>query len=166
MTFDNPALLVNSDKPKNSSNAKDSQSVSGLTLIDARGPRFGAAITVLVLALALAFNQPLLVLWQAIVFGIGATLGPQRTPYALIYKKLVKPRLSGDVPTEDVRPPQFAQAVGLIFATFALLGATAGADLVFTIAVGFALAAAFLNAAFDFCLGCEMYLLLTRAFKR
>lgn len=166
MTFDNPALLVNGEKTSNSSKTKDATPESSLTLIDARGPRFGAAITVVLLSLALAFNQPLLVLLQAIVFGIGATLGPQRTPYALIYKKVVKPRLSGDVPTEDVRPPQFAQAVGLIFATFALLGAAAGADLVFTIAVGFALAAAFLNAAFDFCLGCEMYLLLTRAFKR
>ena len=166
MTFDNPALLVTNQESSTSSNAKKSKQDSGITLIDARGPRFGAAITVVVLALALAFNQPLLVLWQAIVFGIGATLGPQRSPYAFIYKRLVKPRLTGDVPTEDVRPPQFAQAVGLIFATFALLGAAAGIDLVFTIAVGFALAAAFLNAAFDFCLGCEMYLLLTRAFKR
>jgi hypothetical protein len=54
----------------------------------------------------------------------------------------------------------------LIFALFALLGWAAGIELAFTIAVGMALAAAFLNAAFDFCLGCEMYLLLTRAFKR
>ena len=160
MTFDNPVLLANTGK-ESEKNPK-----GGATLIDARGPRFGAAITVVVLALALAFNQPLFVLWQAIVFAIGATFGPQKSPYAFIYKKFVKPRLTGDVPTEDVRPPQFAQAVGLIFATFALLGAAAGLDLVFTIAVGMALAAAFLNAAFDFCLGCEMYLLLTRAFKR
>ncbi len=160
MTFDNPVLLTNSGA-SSEKNAARSQ-----TLIDARGPRFGAAITVVVLALALAFNQPLLVLWQAVVFAIGATFGPHKSPYAYIYKTLVKPRLSGDVPTEDVRPPQFAQAVGLIFASFALLGSVAGLDLVFTIAVGMALAAAFLNAAFDFCLGCEMYLLLTRALKR
>ena len=31
------------------------------------------------------------------------------------------------------------------------------------VAVAFALGAAFLNAAFDFCLGCEMYLLGRRA---
>ncbi len=164
MTFDNPVLLTNSGASQDSASGKSAARAQ--TLIDARGPRFGAAITVIVLALARAFNQPLFVLWQAIVFAIGATFGPQKSPYAYIYKTLVKPRLSGDVPTEDVRPPQFAQAVGLIFATFALLGAVAGLDLVFTIAVGMALAAAFLNAAFDFCLGCEMYLLLTRAFKR
>ena len=158
MTFDNPALLT--------SDASSTNSKRQYALIDARGPRFGAAITVVVLGLVLVLNQPLLVLWQAAVFAIGATFGPQKTPYAFIYRTLVKPRLSGDVPTEDVRPPQFAQAVGLIFALFALLGWAAGIDLAFTIAVGMALAAAFLNAAFDFCLGCEMYLLLTRALKR
>jgi hypothetical protein len=65
--------------------------------------------------------------------------------------------------TEDSRPPQFAQSVGFIFALVGLLGAAIGSSLVFGIAVGFALAAAFLNAAFNFCLGCEMYLLILRA---
>ena len=161
MTFDNPALLTSHSDATTASGSK-----RNYPLIDARGPRFGAAITVVVLALALLFNQPVLVLFQAIVFAIGATFGPQKTPYAFLYRTLIKPRLSGDVPTEDVRPPQFAQAVGLIFALFALLGWASGIELAFTIAVGMALAAAFLNAAFDFCLGCEMYLLLTRAFKR
>jgi hypothetical protein len=64
---------------------------------------------------------------------------------------------------EDVRPPQFAQAVGLVFALIAVIASVVGAGGVFTIAVGFALAAAFLNAAFNFCLGCEMYLLILRA---
>jgi len=45
----------------------------------------------------------------------------------------------------------------------AAAGSFAGLDAVFTIAVAFALAAAFLNAAFNFCLGCEIYLLLLRA---
>ncbi len=161
MTFDNPALLASESGSNASGDSKRNHA-----LIDARGPRFGAAITVVVLALALVFNQPLLVLFQAIVFAIGATFGPQKTPYAFLYRTFIKSRLSGDVPTEDVRPPQFAQAVGLIFAVFALLGWASGIELAFTIAVGMALAAAFLNAAFNFCLGCEMYLLLTRAFKR
>ena len=69
-------------------------------------------------------------------------------------------------PTEDVRPPKFAQAVGFAFALVAAIGAFAGADLVFTIAVGMALAAAFLNAAFNYCLGCEMYLVLIRALRK
>jgi hypothetical protein len=67
------------------------------------------------------------------------------------------------VPTEDVRPPQFAQSVGLLFALVAISGALFGIDALVVAAVSMALGAAFLNAAFNFCLGCEIYLLLLRA---
>ena len=60
---------------------------------------------------------------------------------------------------------QFAQSVGLIFALVAITGSITGISGLFVVAVSFALAAAFLNAAFNFCLGCEMYLLLLRARK-
>jgi len=134
--------------------------------IDARGPRFGATITTVVLALTLVTNNKWLLLAQAIVFAIGAIRGPQFTPYGFIYKKLIKPRLSKDAPTEDVRPPKFAQSVGFLFALVGLIGAFAGIDALFTVAVGFALGAAFLNSAFNYCLGCEMYLLGLRLIKR
>lgn len=127
--------------------------------IDARGPRFGAVITTTVLAIALVTSNAWVLLAQALVFAIGAIRGPQFTPYGLIFKKFIKPRLSKEAPTEDVRPPKFAQSVGFIFALVGLVGAFSGADIVFTVAVGFALGAAFLNAAFNYCLGCEMYLL-------
>ena len=135
------------------------------TVIDARGPRFSAAITTAVLAIALATSNLWVILAQAIVFAIGAFRGPQFTPYALIFKKIVKPRLKSAVVTEDVRPPQFAQSVGLLFALVAIAGSITGISGLFVVAVSFALAAAFLNAAFNFCLGCEMYVLLLRARK-
>ena len=131
--------------------------------IDARGPRFSAALTTVVLASALVTGWVWLATFQAVVFAIGAIKGPQFTPYAFIYKSVVKPRLKGEVPTEDVRPPQFAQSVGLLFALTAIVGLVTGVTPIFTVAVAFALAAAFLNAAFNFCLGCEIYLLLLRA---
>jgi hypothetical protein len=134
--------------------------------IDARGPRFGAIITTVVLALTLVTNNKWLLLAQALVFAIGAIRGPQFTPYGFIFKKLIKPRLSKEAPTEDVRPPKFAQSVGFLFAFVGLVGAFSGADAIFTVAVGFALGAAFLNAAFNYCLGCEMYLLGLRLIKR
>ena len=136
------------------------------TIIDARGPRFGAVITTAVLATALATNNLWVIVAQAVVFAIGAFKGPQFTPYAFIYKSIVKPRLKGDAPAEDVRPPQFAQSVGLLFALVAIGGALSGINAIFTVAVAFALAAAFLNAAFNFCLGCEVYLLLLRARRK
>jgi len=130
--------------------------------IDARGPRFGALITTAVLATALVTQSVWVMVFQAVIFAIGAIKGPQFTPYAFIYKKVVRPRLKGEVPNEDIRPPQFAQSVGLIFALAALAGSITGITPLFVAAVAFALAAAFLNAAFNFCLGCEVYLLLLR----
>ncbi len=121
-----------------------SNSAKVSTVIDARCPRFGAAIT-------------------TVVFAIGAFKGPQYTPYAYIYKFAVKPFLKGEAPKEDVRPPQFAQSVGLLFALVAIAGALFGIEALVIGAVAMALGAAFLNAAFNFCLGCEIYLLLLRA---
>jgi hypothetical protein len=139
-----------------------SQQLKTPTLIDVRGPRFSATITVIVLAIALATQNAWVLALQAVVFAIGAIRGPQFTPYAFIFKRIVKPRLRGEVVTEDSRPPQFAQSVGFVFALVGLLGAAIGSSLVFGIAVGFALAAAFLNSVFNYCLGCEMYLLVLR----
>ena len=131
--------------------------------IDARGPRWSAVITTVVLAIALVTSSLWVIAFQAVVFAIGALRGPQFTPYAFIFKKLIKPRLKSAATLEDVRPPQFAQTVGFGFALVAVIASVTGAGGLFTIAVAFALAAAFLNAAFNFCLGCEMYLLILRA---
>ena len=130
--------------------------------IDARGPRFSAALTTIVLAIALVTGSIWVAAFQAVVFAIGAIKGPQFTPYAFIYRSLIKPRLKSPLRTEDVRPPKFAQSIGLAFAIVAIVGAATGTSVVFTVAVAAALAAAFLNAAFDFCLGCQVYLILAR----
>jgi hypothetical protein len=143
-----------------------SNSAKVSTVIDARGPRFGAAITTVVFAAALATHNAWFIVAQAVVFAIGAFKGPQYTPYAYIYKFAVKPFLKGEVPTEEVKPPQFAQKVGLLFALVAIAGAIFDIEALVIGAVAMALGAAFLNAAFNFCLGCEIYLLLLRARKK
>lgn len=135
--------------------------------IDPRGPRFAATLTTALLAVVLlvapsALATGLLVV-QAALFASGAFGGVQRTPYAWLFKRLVRPRLGPPAELEDAAPPRFAQAVGLGFAVLALGGFLAGAPLVGLVATGFALGAAFLNAAFGFCLGCEVYLVLRRA---
>ena len=155
--------IYQTQKEKELKMSQVSNSTKSTTIIDARGPRFGAVITTVVLATALATNNVWVIVAQAIVFAIGAIKGPQFTPYAFIYKSLVKPRLKGEFEGEDVRPPQFAQTVGLLFALAAIGGSLFGVNAIFTVAVAFALGAAFLNAAFNFCLGCEIYLLLLRA---
>ena len=124
-------------------------------MIDPRGQRFAAWITSAVLAVVLLTGSGWLLLAQAVVFALGAT---GRSPYAEIWKRLPK---SPPSELEDKRPPQFAQAVGLAFAVVGVLGYLTWTPLG-VIATAFALAAAFLNAAFGFCLGCEIYLLAKR----
>lgn len=132
------------------------------TTIDARGPRFAALITTVVLVVAITTHSLWVIAFQALVFAVGASRGPQFTPYSFVFRKFIRPRLNGEVPTEDIRPPQFAQSVGLVFALVATAGLLAHITPLFIIAAGFALAAAFLNTAFNYCLGCEVYLLLLR----
>ena len=134
--------------------------------IDARGPRFTAGITLVVLSAALLLHSTVLIAFQMLVFASAAFIGLKKSPYGIIYRKLVQPRLSGPVPLEDQRPPRFAQFVGFIFALVAFVAILSGAKVAFTIATSFALVAAFLNAVFGFCLGCQMYLILVRIFKR
>ncbi|MDT7545739.1 MAG: hypothetical protein QOE99_1849 [Actinomycetota bacterium] len=125
------------------------------TLIDARAPRFAAWITSVVLAAVLVTSSATLLALQAVVFALGAV---GRSPYAALWKRI---RKSPPTELEDPRPPQFAQVVGLGFAVVGVIGFLTYTPLG-TIATAFALAAAFLNAAFGFCLGCEIYLLLKR----
>ncbi|MFJ4097805.1 DUF4395 domain-containing protein [Kitasatospora sp. NPDC089913] len=131
--------------------------------IDPRGPRFAAALTTVVLIAVLLTGSGALLAAQALVFALGALGGLRRSPYGWLYRTLVRPRLAPPAGTEDERPPRFAQGVGLVFAVVGLLGFLTGADWLGLLATGSALAAAFLNAAFGYCLGCETYLLVRRA---
>ena len=142
------------------------QSNKPVALIDARGPRYSAAITSAVLALALITESSYVIGFQFAVFLSAVLFGLRRSIYGFIYRNLIQPRLSGPVPSEDQRAPRFAQLIGALFAFVALLGGVTGNSAVFLIATSFALGAAFLNAAFGFCLGCQIYLILLRLTKR
>jgi hypothetical protein len=136
--------------------------------VDVRGPRFAAWVTTAVLVITLlvsGVNPPAAAVvlgLQAVVFAIGAAAGPRRHPYGLVFGKLVAPRIAPVREREPVPPLKFAQLVGLIFAVVGTAGFATGAPLVGVIATGAALVAAFLNAAFGICLGCQLYPLVAR----
>ncbi|MFE5813980.1 DUF4395 domain-containing protein [Streptomyces sp. NPDC056479] len=134
--------------------------------IDVRGPRFGAAVTAVVLAVVLVTGNAWLLAWQTLAFALGAAGGVGRSPYGLLFRRVVRPRLGPPTEFEAPEPPRFAQAVGLVFAGLGLVGYTLGPDWLGLAATGAALAAAFLNAVFGYCLGCEMYLLVRRVTVR
>ena len=137
--------------------------------VDPRGPRFGAAVTAVLLAAAVVLGPllglPLLII-QTFAFGAGSLLGLRYQPWGWVFRRFLRPRLGAPENLEDERPPRFAQTVGLVFALIGLTGAFAGVPAVFYIATGFALIAATLNAVFDFCLGCELYLVGRRLLGR
>ena len=134
--------------------------------IDPRGPQFAAALTSVVLAVVLltapSTFATVLIGLQAVLFGVGAVLGVQRTPHAWLFRRLVRPRLAPPHDWEDAAPPRFAQAVGFAFAAVGFAGLLLGATAVGLVATGLALVAALLNAVFGLCLGCEVYLLIKR----
>jgi hypothetical protein len=130
--------------------------------VDPRGPRFGAVITTVVLAVVLLTASGWLLLAQTLVFAIGALAGLRYAPYGFLYRHLVRPRLGPPSRTEAEAPPRFAQGVGMVIAGIGCIGFVAGSTTAGMIFTALALAAAFLNAAFDLCLGCQMYLLIQR----
>ncbi|UUN30979.1 DUF4395 domain-containing protein [Streptomyces sp. FIT100] len=131
--------------------------------IDVRGPRFGAAVTTVVLAAVLITSSWALLAWQTLCFAVGSVAGVQRSPYGLLFRGLIRPRIGPPTEVESPGPPRFAQRVGLGFALLGLVGYAWGPQWLGMAAAACALAAAFLNAAFSYCLGCELYLLLRRA---
>lgn len=132
-------------------------------VVDPRGLRFAATLTALVLALVLVTGNGWLLAAQALVFALGAVDQP---PYGLVFRRLVRPRLGPPAELEDARPPRFAQVVGLVFALTGVVGFAFGNEVVGLAAAAAALIAAFLNAAFGICLGCELYLLFRRTSTR
>jgi hypothetical protein len=130
--------------------------------IDPRGPRFGAVITVIVLAVVLVTGSAWLLAAQVIVFAIGALAGLRYAPYGLIYRYLVRPRLGPPEHTEAEAPPRFSQGMGMVIAAAGVIGYAVGSTTTGLIFTALALVAAFLNAAFDLCLGCHIYLFIQR----
>lgn len=146
--------------------------------IDPRGPRFAAGITALLLlvdvflglttpigaTVAERATEPafLLLVVIALLF-LWGVLSPRTAPWGALYRTLIQPRLTPPTDLEDPRPPRFAQGVGLFVVTIGLILHLAGVPWALPIAAAAAFIAAFLNAVFGLCLGCQLYLVLQRA---
>ena len=136
--------------------------------VDVRGPRFAAWVTTAVLGVILILSAvspaaaTVALALQAAVFAIGAAGGPRRHPYGRVFAAVVAPRLGPVTEREPVPPLKFAQLVGLVFAVAGAAGFAFGITALGLAATALALMAAFLNAAFGICLGCQLYPLVSR----
>jgi hypothetical protein len=138
----------------------------GAPPVDPRGVRFNAAVTTVVLALVLLSGSGWLLAAQAVVFALGAFVGLRFAPYSVLFRALVAPWLAEPAEKEEAAPVRFSQGVGFVFAVLGTIGWFTGLTALGYVATAFALAAAFLNAAFGFCLGCELYALIARTRNR
>lgn len=139
--------------------------------IDSRGPRFsaGGMSALLLVGTFLAaigstgVSDPgfLVLTFVALLFA-WSLASPTSQPVALFYRVLVQPRLAPPVDFEDPRQLQFAQGVGLFVVGLGLLLHLFTLPWALVVTGAMAFMAAFLNAVFGFCLGCELYLLLSR----
>jgi hypothetical protein len=130
--------------------------------IDPRAARFGALLSTIVLALVLVAGSGWLLAAQAAVFGVGAVFGLRYAPYGLLFRWFVRLRLRPPADLEDAAPPRFSQAFGLVISLAGVAGYAAGVTALGAGMAAAALAAAFLNAAFGYCLGCQIYLMIRR----
>jgi hypothetical protein len=151
---------------------------SARTGIDPRGPRFTATITAILLLVVIGIalvtpfgptiadraTEPAFLLFALLVllFAWGALAGVQRTPHAFLFRTLVRPRLAPPTDLEDPVPPTFAQGVGFAITLIGAVLHLAGVPYALVVAASAAFVAAFLNAVFAYCLGCQIYLLLVR----
>lgn len=142
--------------------------------IDPRGPRFGAGITTVILLVVVVLGLQTapatgvtdaafwLLLFAFVMFAWGTILGPAKHPYGLFFRAVIRPKLSAPKYLEPEAPPRFAQGVGLLVSGVGLVLHLAGVPYGLVAAAAAAFIAAFLNAVFGLCLGCELYGLLLR----
>lgn len=129
-------------------------------LIDPRGHRFGAALSVVILGLGFFAGLPLVVAFLALALGVSALLGTRYSilgrPWPIVRGAL---RIAPPRELEHEYPPRFAQALGALGFGFAsvlfLVGFAAGGWIV-AAAVGGLQA---VLAATGYCLGCRLYFL-------
>jgi len=137
--------------------------LSNTRMIDPRGHRFGAALSVVILLIALVLNLPFLVVAIGLALFVSAWFGTRYSalgrPWPYVRKAL---RIGPPAELESELPPRFAQALGATGLGLAVIFFLVGLPIVawaLTLAVA---ALQFVLAATGYCLGCRLYFLRWR----
>lgn len=115
-----------------------------------------AGVLVMTLVVAVA-GETWVLLPLAYGFLARVAAGPRYSPLGLLVTRVVVPRLG--VPARPVPgpPKRFAQAIGAVLSTAALVAYYAGAPTASWVLVGLITVAAFLESVFAICLGCIIF---------
>ncbi len=128
-------------------------------MIDPRGHRFGAGVSAIVLIVAIVSGTPWLVALALLSIAVSAAFGLRYSIYGIIWRRIAKAARLGKVEPEHEYPPRFAQVLGSIALTLALVAFALGAT---TLGWVFTAAVAGLQtvlAVTGYCLGCRLYFL-------
>jgi hypothetical protein len=136
--------------------------------VDPRALRFSAAATASVLAIVLLTVGPArplalgLLASQVAVYGFTAFVSVHWSVWAQVFARFIWPRLGAATDLEDALPVRFAQFIGFVLTTSALIAFVIGIDVIGIALAAVALAGAAINATTGVCLGCKVYLLARR----
>ena len=112
---------------------------------------------VIMVVLTLAFDLK----WATAVIAYGfvarVLTGPSLSPLGQLVTRVVTPRLDLAERPVPGPPKRFAQGIGVAFSVTALILTILGAWTAAEVVLGLLGAAAFLEAAFGFCLGCKIF---------
>lgn len=127
-----------------------------IALVDPRAPRFGQAITAIVLAVGAILDQPLLVYGLAVVMLAAILSGWRLDLYAVLWRRFAR-RLVEPREPEPASPHRFARLMGATGTTIASVLLLAGLPIAgYAVASLIALIAGF-SATTGYCIGCRMY---------
>jgi hypothetical protein len=121
-----------------------------------------------VVAFALGFVLDIKLAWLLVpvvcVVMLAGVVNPNLNLFRQFYLRVLKPAgiVKPNVAQEDPTPHQFAQAVGATFLAAASLTFLLGAYGAGWVLSWIVIVLAFVNFAFDFCVGCQVYLQLDR----
>lgn len=142
--------------------ASPSPSVSSAEgrLIDPRGQRFGAGLSVVLLVVGFLAGSPIVVPLVAVALGVSALFGTRYSilgrPWPYVRRAL---RIAPPKELEHEFPPRFAQALGTIGLSLATLFFVLGFAAAGWIVAGAVAALQTVLAVTGYCLGCRLYFL-------
>lgn len=141
-----------------------SSEAPGLTMIDARAPRFGQILTMLVLVGGIGLQEPLFILAIAVVLNTAVLSGWRVNVYGALWRHVMIPLVGSPTETEPAAPHRFAKLMGAAMSGVAtvllFVGPAVGVPVLalggYAVALVHAGAAA-IGGIGDYCLGCRMY---------
>lgn len=141
--------------------------------IDPRGQRFGAAVSAILLAVALLLNLPWLAALVGLNLAVSAAFGTRLFLPGRAWPVIRAALRLGRTEPEHEYPPRFAQALGATFLGLAAIAFLLGAPIVGWLLTGAVAALQTLLAVTGICIGCRLYVLrwwvpslVARVFRR